>query len=145
MLGECTGRQAGTISPLAISRTASICQNNDWASCLPTTFFIWFLFVCLRFFLSRVDFFWHFDDSSLWWISGLLNISPAHRTVSFVEKTPSDALHFHLINLLGINLLHHGYSTIITKTCHFDWQMMWKSSNWNWKRREPHVSKIVLR
>lgn len=45
---KCSGRQAGTIAPCALSRTARICQNNDWASCLPTTFFIWFLFVCLR-------------------------------------------------------------------------------------------------
>lgn len=44
---------------LSFSLTARICQNNDWASCLPTIFFIWFLFVCLfvlLFFVCFVSF-----------------------------------------------------------------------------------------
>lgn len=78
-------------------------------------------------------------------ISGLLNIA-IHWNFSFKKETPSDALHFHLINLLEINLLHHVYLTIITKK-----NLPFRLANYvkvivkMSKGPDPHVSKINIR
>lgn len=112
---------------------ARICQNNDWASCLPTIFFIWFLFAC--FYLGTAS---HSDDSSLWWICGLRNGSPIESFNLLLkrEKGPSDASHFHLIKLMEIN-----QQRIQALTCHF-----WFANDvQRWRDFEEflYVSKII--